>query len=53
MYNLIVYSGNYSKTSGRFWKCHRDEPALSDASADNINMIIFLVIVLCLNLSRK
>ena len=37
MYNLIVYSGNYSKTSGRFWKCHSDEPALSDASAvDNI-----------------
>ena len=33
VYSLIEYSDNYSKTSGRFWQCHRDEPALSDASA--------------------
>ena len=26
MYNLIEYSDNYSKTSGSFWKCYRDEP---------------------------
>ena len=26
MYNLIQYSDNYSKTSGRLWLCHKDEP---------------------------
>ena len=26
MYNLIEYSGNYSKTSGNLWKYYRDEP---------------------------
>ena len=25
-YNLIEYSNNYSKTSGRFWQYYRDEP---------------------------
>ena len=25
MYNLIEYSNNYSKTSGSFWKYHRDD----------------------------
>ena len=28
MYNLIEYSNNYSKTSGNFWQCYRDEPLL-------------------------
>ena len=26
MYNLIEYSHNYSKTSGRLWKYYKDEP---------------------------
>ena len=26
MYNLIEYTYNYSKTSGRFWQYHRDNP---------------------------
>ena len=26
MYNLIEYSNNYSKTSGRLWQYYRDEP---------------------------
>ena len=26
MYNLIEYSHNYSKTSGRLWKYYRDDP---------------------------
>ena len=27
MYNLIAYSNNYSKTSGRLWKYYRDGPS--------------------------
>ena len=30
MYNLIEYSGNYSKTSGSLWKYYRDEPFIGD-----------------------
>ena len=30
MYNLIVYSNNYSKTSGNLWQYYRDEPALGE-----------------------
>ena len=26
MYNLIEYSDNYSKTSGRLWQYYKDEP---------------------------
>ena len=26
MYNLIEYSGNYSKTSGSLWQYYKDEP---------------------------
>ena len=26
MYNLIEYSDNYAKTSGRLWQYYRDEP---------------------------
>ena len=33
MYNLIEYSDNYSKTSGRLWQYYRDEP--NDNSADS------------------
>ena len=25
LYNLIMYSNNYSKTSGRLWQYYRDE----------------------------
>ena len=30
MYNLLEYSDNYSKTSGRLWYCYRDEPFLAN-----------------------
>ena len=30
MYNLIEYSDNYSKTSGRLWQYYRDKPALDN-----------------------
>ena len=33
MYNLIEYSDNYSKTSGRLWQYYRDEPALTNVGA--------------------
>ena len=29
MYNLIEYSYNYSKTSGRLWQCYKDIPAVN------------------------
>ena len=31
MYSLTKYGNNYSKTSGRLWQYHRDEPALTNA----------------------
>ena len=30
MYNLIQYSGNYSKTSGSLWQYSKDIPAVDD-----------------------
>ena len=33
MYNLIEYSDNYLKTSGRLWQYCRDEPALTNAGS--------------------
>ena len=30
MYNLVVYSDNYSKLSEILWQYFRDEPALAD-----------------------
>ena len=30
MYNLIEYSGNYSKTSGGLWQYCKDIPAVDD-----------------------
>ena len=33
MHNLIEYSDNYSKTSGRLWQYYRDEPVLTYAGA--------------------
>ena len=35
MYNLIEYSDNYSKKSGRLWINYREEPALLNAADDN------------------
>ena len=26
MYNMIEYSNNYSKTSGRLWQYYKDDP---------------------------
>ena len=37
MYNLIEYSGTYSKISGSLWKYYSDEPALDS----NSNIIYF------------
>ena len=45
MYNLIQYSGIYSKISGSLWQYYRDEPALDgtnniiDFPADNNNTL--------------
>ena len=33
VYNLIEYSGNYSKTSGSLWQYYKDEP--NDNIADS------------------
>ena len=33
MHNLIEYSDNYSKTSGRLWQYYRDELSLNDDGA--------------------
>ena len=33
MYNVIEYSDNYSKTSGRLWQYYRDETFLDDNGA--------------------
>ena len=47
MYNLIEYSDNYSKTSGRLYQCYRDEPfldnngAIADFPADKNNNASF------------
>ena len=38
MYNLLEYSKNYSKTSGRFWNYYRDEP--NSGANNNINYSI-------------
>ena len=35
MYNLIKYSDNYSKKSGRLWQYYTDQPVLNDAGALN------------------
>ena len=32
MYNLIEYSDNYLKTSGRVWKYDRDERGINDGN---------------------
>ena len=39
MYNLIDYSGNYSKTSGSLWQYYREKLALDN----NDNIVNFSV----------
>ena len=34
-YNLLEYSKNYSKTTGRFWNYYRDEPDSGLRGADD------------------
>ena len=34
MYNLIEYSDNYAKTTGRLWQYFRDEPVDDDDDDD-------------------
>ena len=36
MYNLIEFSGSYSKTSGGLWQYYRDEQALTDIATLDI-----------------
>ena len=38
MYNWLEYSKNYSKTTGSFWNCYRDEP--NSGANNNINYSI-------------
>ena len=47
MYNLIEYSHNYLKNSGRLWQYHRDEPFINNNGAiidvpDNPDNILHL-----------
>ena len=35
MYNLIEYSDNYSKTSGRLWQNYRDDRNYNMASSES------------------
>ena len=36
MYNLIEYSDNYGKTSGRLWQYFRDEPNYNLADSESL-----------------
>ena len=38
MYNLLQYSKNFSKITGSFWNCYRDEP--NSSANNNINYSI-------------
>ena len=51
MYNLIEYSDDYSKASGRLWQYYRDEPDLTDAGT--IAGYLLLITVFHLNLNKK
>ena len=37
MYNLIEYSGNYSKTSGILWDYCKDIPTVNKRNIVNVN----------------
>ena len=44
MYNLIEFSGSYSKTSGGLWQYYRDEQALTDIATLDVfpdNSVLF------------
>ena len=49
MYNLIVYSDNYSKTSGSLWQYCKEIPAVNDAG----NIVAFTSINTTDSLSLK
>ena len=38
MYNLIEYSDNYVKTSGRLWRYYRDEPNNNLANSESFKL---------------
>ena len=40
MYNLIEYSDNYSKTSGRLWQYYRDDSAATILNSESFKSII-------------
>ena len=40
MYNLIEYSDNYAKTSGRLWQYYRDEPNDNLADSESLKFKI-------------
>ena len=48
MYNLIQYSDNYSKTSGRLWQYCKDIPAIDNNGISLILMGLMLLIHLIL-----
>ena len=50
MYNLIEYSNNYSKSSGSLWQYYKGKPALTDAGAV---LLMLIIKVLRLNLNKK
>ena len=38
MYKLLEYSKNYSKTTGSFWNCYRDDPNCGENNNRNYSM---------------
>ena len=43
MYNLIAYSNNYSKTSGRLWKYYRDGPSDNIANSESFQFKVEII----------
>ena len=40
MYNLIEYSDNYWKTSGRLWRYYRDDPNYNITQSESFKLKI-------------
>ena len=53
MYNLIEYSDNYSKTTGRLWQYYKDEPNDNLTDSESIKFKIKIQEVLLLMVNTK
>ena len=38
IYNLIEFSDNYSKTSGRLWQCYKDDPNNNIVQSESLDL---------------